>query len=265
MYLDYWKLKEPPFDNVPSGRRFYASPQHEEAVMRLSYAALNGKGVAMLTGEVGAGKTTVARAFMDGLPRDRFQSRMIANPAMAPTDLIREILLGLGDSAEGDSKSLLLERMRNILTDRLGRGIRTIVVMDEAHVIDCRATFEEIRMLLNLQAHDQFLMTLILLGQRPLLKKIDALKPLAERIAVKYHLRELDMDNTRRYIAFRLKMAGAERGIFANDAIAPIFQYARGLPLRINNVCDRSLLIGRIEKARLIGTRIIEAAIADIN
>ena len=119
-------------------------------------------------------------------------------------------------------------------------------------------------MLLNLQFKEQFLVTLIMLGQPPLLKRISEIQPLKERISVKYHLQALDEENTLRYVMHRLKSAGAERGIFTTEAVDMVYNYSSGIPLRVNNVCDRCLLIGFMQKARVIDTRIAAEAIEDI-
>lgn len=264
MYLDHWELQTPPFDNAPDGERFFPSPQHEEAAARLTYAAENAKGAAMLTGEVGCGKTTVARAVMHRLPGGRFDCRMIENPATEPVDFIRSILYVFGERPETDSKSTLLDQLRGRLLQRAAGGVHPVLFVDEVHVIRSQATFEELRMLLNLQHQGRFLMTLILLGQMPLLEKIAALQPLAERLAVTFHLESLDYKNMTRYVAFRLKQSGARRGIFKQSAMNLIYEYAAGLPLRINTVCDRSLLVGMMRKAKSVDADIVKEALEDI-
>jgi general secretion pathway protein A len=120
-------------------------------------------------------------------------------------------------------------------------------------------------MLLNMQLNEQFLITLILLGQPPLLKRIDALQPLKERISVKYNLAPLDMDDTLKYIVYRLKCAGATRGLFTNESIEQLYEYSRGIPLRINNLCDRCLLIGFMRRSQFVDSRIVNDAIEDLH
>ncbi|MFC1814707.1 ExeA family protein, partial [Thermodesulfobacteriota bacterium] len=203
MYLEYWGMKSFPFENVPDSNLFFESPQHEEALFRLLFAVKHRKGVAMLTGEVGSGKTTVSRAFINRVSVEGFDALAITNPALNPMDLIRAILIKLGEDPEGDSKSILLTRLQNRLSRNAEQGLITVLTIDEAQVIDDRSTFEELRMLLNMQLADQFLLTLILIGQTPLLDKIFAHQPLNERIGIKYHLEPLDFINTVRYLLFR--------------------------------------------------------------
>ncbi len=264
MYLDYWDLQKFPFENVPNPSFLYHSPQHEEAILRLFYAVQHRKGGALLTGEVGAGKTTVSRALINKLPEDEYEVLTIVNPALDSVEFIRAILLKMRLDANSNSKSILLENMYERLIQNANTGINTIIIIDEAHLIESRATFEELRMLFNMQSEDQFLITMIIMGQPPLIKKISALKPLDERIAIKYHLEPLNFENTVRYIIFRLKKAGASRGIFTKRSLRDIYQYSRGIPLRINNLCDRTLLIGLMRKAKLINSKIVLDAIEDL-
>ena len=139
-----------------------------------------------------------------------------------------------------------------------------LLAIDEAHVITQQETLDELRMLLNMQHNEQFLMTLILIGQPPLLKQISEMQPLKERISVKYHLEPLDEQYTLRYVLHRLKNAGAGRGLFSMEAIGALFRYSGGIPLRINNICDRCLLIGFMRQSQVIDTRIVTEAIEDL-
>ena len=265
MYLDYWGLESMPFSNAPSREVFFASPQHEEALARLIYAVEHHRGVALLTGEVGSGKTTISQVMISRLPTEKFQVKTIINPALTPVDFIRAILTAFGQTAESDSKVKLLAKLQEFLVSNAGQGLTTIIIIDEAHLIRERSSLEELRMLLNMQLDNQFLLGLVILGQPPLLKNIDALNPLKERISIKYRLEPLDFGNTLRYILFRLKHAGADRGFFTKQSLAPIHEFSKGLPLRINNLCDRCLLFGMIRQSRVIDSRLVKDAIDDIS
>jgi type II secretory pathway predicted ATPase ExeA len=264
MYLEHWGFNHAPFANVPSRSTFFRSPQHEEALRRLLYVIENRKGVAMLTGEVGCGKTTVTKALAEHLNGDRVRFQMISNPALQPEELLKAILLKVGGSPENGSKTLMLDQLQKILAANGADGLSTVLAIDEAHVIGNRATLDELRMLLNIQTDDEFLVTLILLGQPPLLRNIAELQPLKERIAVKFNLEPLDFQNTVRYVMFRLKSAGATRGIFTEQAVRLLYDYSGGIPLRINNLCDRCLLIGVMHNAKLVDSRIMRDAIEDM-
>jgi len=264
MYLEYWKLHQTPFANVPSCNTFFCSPQHEEALRRLLYVIEHRRGVAMLTGEVGCGKTTVIKALADYLNKEQMQFAMISNPALPPEELLKAILLKLGGTAKNGSKTLILDQLQKILAANESAGRKTVLAIDEAHVIGDRETLDELRMLLNFQTDNDFLLTLILLGQPPLLRNISELQPLKERISVKYNLQPLDLKNTLRYLLFRLKNAGATRGIFTRQAVHLLYEASSGIPLRVNNLCDRCLLIGLMANARLVDSRIMWAAIGDM-
>jgi type II secretory pathway predicted ATPase ExeA len=264
MYLEYWGLQKQPFANVPTQGLFYRSPQHEEALSRLLYVVEHRKGVAMLTGEVGCGKTTVAKALIKYLNKDKFQVQLISNPALDPLDLLKAILMSFGDKSENGSKPLLLNQLHNRLSRYADQGFSTVLAIDEAHVISNEATLDELRMLLNMQAEEKFLITILLLGQPPLLKHIAELQPLKERISVKFNLEPLDMQNTKHYIIHRLKSVGAKRGVFTMEAIMPLYEYSGGIPLRVNNICDRCLLIGFMRKSEIIDTTIVADAIEDL-
>jgi type II secretory pathway predicted ATPase ExeA len=172
MYLEYWGFEKPPFSNVPTQHLFYRSPQHEEALSRILYVVEHRKGVAMLTGDVGCGKTTIAKTLTEYLNQDRFRLHLLSNPALDPLDLIKAILLNFDMISEDGTKPVLLNQLTERLIKNAQQGINTILAIDEAHVIHNEATLDELRMLLNLQANDEFLITLILLGQPPLLKRI---------------------------------------------------------------------------------------------
>ena len=264
MYLEHWELQKSPFDNVPARAAFYRSPQHEEALRRLLYVIEHRKGVAMLTGEVGCGKTTIVRALFDFLDENHYQFQIISNPALQPTDLVKAILLKLDGSGDNSSKTVLLDRLHKHLHQNAEKGISTVLAIDEAHVIVNPAALDELRMLLNVQSEEEFLITLILLGQPPLLKNIAELQPLKERISIKYNLERLDLKGTLNYVVHRLKWAGANRGIFSREAIQALHDFAEGLPLRINNLCDHCLLLGLMRQARIVDSRIVHDAIEDM-
>ena len=264
MYLEYWELKRAPFENVPSESQFFRSPQHAEAFSRLLYVIEHHKGVAMLTGEVGSGKSTVAKTLMGQLDHRRYEFRLLSNPALDPHDLIKAILILFGVEAENGSKPEMLAKLHQRLESNANQGINTVLAIDEAHVIANQQTLDEIRMLLNFQANEAFLISLILLGQPPLLKHIAELQPLKERISVKFKLEPLDRLNTRRYIEFRMKNSGAVREMFCEESIGSVYEYSGGIPLRINKVCDRALLIGYMRKAEDISSDIVAAAIDDL-
>lgn len=269
MYEEYWKLTEKPFENTPDPRFFYYSAQHEEALMRLTYVIQERKGAAMLTGVFGCGKTLIASALFEKLQRGSYRMALIANPQLEYVELLRTIAIRLGATGLPIKKTelltdFLLDTLGEILENNANDGKDTVVVIDEAHIIEDKKIFEELRMLLNFQRKDRFLLTLLLLGQPELRKNIDNIKQLAQRIAIRYHLDRLSKQDTEAYIGHRLKIAGRVDPIFTSEATELIYQQSGGIPRRINHICDMSLFIGFGKKAERIDEGIIKEVVSDL-
>ncbi|HAJ27548.1 MAG TPA: hypothetical protein DCG53_09955 [Syntrophus sp. (in: bacteria)] len=262
MYLDYWKVNKYPFENVPDPDFMYYSPEHEEALVRLLYAVKRMKGAALLTGEIGSGKTTLSRVFIQQLPEKEFDIGLITNPSLNALDFIKEVHYQLGLDSDSNSKTDLLVILNNHLLENLNKGKSTLLIIDEAQLI-FGETFEEIRLLLNFQMNDRFLMTFLLIGQPELRDMIREYKQLDQRIAIRYHLNPLTKSETANYIRFRLSKTGCNREIFTEKAYDAIYQYSGGIPRKINNVCDLSLLIGFSLKAQEIDEPLIVKVVRD--
>jgi len=264
MYQEYWQLKEPPFENVPDPKFIYFSAEHEEALTRLLYAIKARKGAAMLTGDVGAGKTTLSRVLIQSLPVQKYEVAVITNPDLSPLEFLKEILHQLGIDEDLESKVDILHRLNEELFKNVRAEKDTVIVIDEAQAIQDFLVLEEIRLLLNFQLNERFLITLIIIGQ-PELKEITTLLPqLDQRIAIRYHLGPLSFEDTVQYIEFRLKIAGSTRKIFTDGALEKIYEYSKGIPRKINNICDLSLLVGFSARAKEIDSQIVTRLIDDI-
>lgn len=264
MYEAYWGLSEPAFDNSPNPKFLYLSPDHEEALARMMYAVRHRKGCGLLTGEYGCGKTTLTRAIIQRLEAERYEIALLTNPGWTPIDFLRDVLYQLGTPAPEGSKPDLLNRLNEVFFGNFQAGRDTVVIVDEAQLIDDEAVFEEFRLLLNFQTDDRFLLTLLLVGSSELDAKVSRVKHLAQRVAIRYHLNTLDETHTAGYIAHRLKMAGRAREIFTADAVKLIFDFTRGTPRQINNVCDLSLLVGVSRKLPAIDARTVAEVIKDM-
>lgn len=258
MYLEYWGLTKTPFENLPNPDFLYYSPMHEEAMTRLLYTAHGRKGAGMLTGHAGMGKTTLSRAFVRQLDENKFDVGLIANPSLSPIDFLKEILYQLDVEENSQSKVDLLRLLNEKMLMNIKQGKDTIVIVDEAQAIEDEKTLEELRLLLNFQLNDRFLLTLILIGQEELAEKVARIPQLSQRISIKYHLRPLDFAETVKFIFFRLKMAGLAKSIFSEEAIKQIYQISGGIPRKIVNLCDLCLLVGFTFKAPLINSKIVE-------
>ena len=263
MYEKYWGLKELPFENVPDPRFMYYSPDHEEALTRLVYATESRKGAVMLTGEVGCGKTTLSRAFIKKISNDDHDIALIANPSLTPQDFLAEILYQLGVENKSQSKTDLLHSLNEKMLKNVKEGRDTVIIVDEAQVIKEKEIFEELRLLLNFQLNDRFLLTLIMIGQPELKEQVESIQQLEQRIAIKYHLKPLNFEQTTEYIFFRLKTAGMTRNIFSKEAIDLIYKETKGVPRKINNLCDLSLLVGCTLQLKVIDSKTINKVIED--
>ena len=263
MYEAYWGLKESPFENSPNPKFFYLSPEHEEALIRMVYAVKQRKGAAMLTGEYGCGKTTLTRALLQRLEGERYDVGLLTNPSLGQVDFIREILYQLGVDGDGRGKADLLHQLNELVLRNLNAGKDTVIIIDEAQLIEDTAIFEELRLLLNFQLDDRFLLTLLLVGQPELREKIQRLKQLDQRIAIRYHLNTLDYAHTMNYIAHRLRTAGLARSIFTEGAVKVIYDFTRGTPREINNICDICLLVGFSKRVTEIDEKIVTEVIHD--
>jgi type II secretory pathway predicted ATPase ExeA len=264
MYEAYWELSEPPFDNSPNPKFFYLSPEHEEALVRLVYTVRHRKGCGMLTGEYGCGKTTLSRALIQRLEAERYEIGLLTNPSWTPVDFLREVLYQLGVETQETRKPELLHLLNDLFYRNYQAGRESVVIVDEAQLIEDDAVFEELRLLMNFQTDDRFLLTVLLIGSPELGAKVRRLKHLDQRISLRYHLNALDHTHTASYIAHRLRMAGQPNQLFTEEAVKLIFDFTRGTPREINNLCDVALLVGYSKRAKEIGEKIVAEVIKDM-
>jgi len=269
MYESYWGLKEKPFENTPDPRFFYYSSQHEESLYRLLYAVKEQKGAAMLTGIFGCGKTLLGRTILRELGKDIYRVAFLTNPQLEYIELIMAIANSLGARDLPMKKTevltnVVLESISTILENNMKDNKKTVVIIDEAHVITDKHVWEGLRLLLNFQTEDRFLLTLLLLGQPELKDNVDSNKQLSQRIAVRCHLGALNQDDAAKYINHRLNIAGAAKHMFSEEAVNLIFTKSGGIPRRINQICDLALLTGFGRKAAKIDTEIISEVTKDL-
>jgi type II secretory pathway predicted ATPase ExeA len=231
---------------------------HREAFARLQYA-VEERETALLTGEIGCGKTTLSRSLMDVLG-DAYQFCFIVNPRMSANSLLRTIARTLGLDPVPTSKEDLIAGLTGLLGERYDQGICPVVVIDEAQVIPDREVFEEIRLLTNFQLDDRNLLSLVIMGQPELAERMrhPALEPLRQRIGIRYHLTPLDLEETQEYLDFRLVTAGGVPGLFTPDAVTRIHDCSAGVPRRINAVATNALLAGYGRDAAIIDLTVVD-------
>lgn len=265
MYEEYWGMREKPFENTADPRFFYESSQHEEALTRLRYVIFEDKGIAVLTGIYGCGKTVVAEKLLGILSRSTYEIAFLVNPQFSATELLRDIIYNLGFKERlSHEKDEVVHKLVEVLQNNFDNGKRSIIIIDEAHLIQNAQIFEELRVLLNFQTNYHFLLTLLLLGQPELKEKINTLKQFAQRVAISYHLTTLAKEDIPRYINHRLKIAGSEREIFRKDAYDYIYRQSGGIPRRINQICDMALFTGFCEGKKEIDSDLIETVVKDL-
>ena len=259
MYRDYWGLKRLPFNNVPDTLFFYCSKSHEEAVARILYAARMGKGIAVVTGVAGCGKTLLGRVTMRELAEERFDTALIAAPPLEPLEFVQEVLFQFGMKDASDNKAKCLQRLGERLRANSGKKRNTLLIIDEAHA-QPRATMDEARFLMNFQTDHHFLITMILLGQPGLSERLEWLK---QRTVIRYHLGPFDFNDTVHYILFRQRRAGGKTNVFNRDAMERIHDYSGGIPAKINDLCDLSLFEGFNSKEEVVSGEVVKRVIHD--
>ncbi len=245
MYEAYWGLSEKPFENTPDPRFFYYSQQHKEAVARMLYVVREHKGAALFTGEYGCGKTLLSRVLWRELQQEnRYQPVFILNPRLSSKEFIQEIVHQLGGAGDSQDKIELFHSLHKILYANHNADKHSVIIIDEAQAIQDKDTFEEIRLLLNFQLDNAFLLTIILLGQPELKYTVMSLPQFMHRMSVRFHLKAFNESETKEYIKHRLGVGGLNKPIFSDDAYKEIHLCSAGIPRRINTICDLALLVG---------------------
>ncbi len=260
MYLDYWKLKDFPFDNTPSSHFYYETDEHRILCEDLYDAIVRRRGAIVLTGQIGCGKTTTIQRVLLDLPQEKFDIALITFSSLSAIEMLFEITqqLGLKTKKYRHDKNALLQALQDHLAKNAAQDRDTLICIDEAQSIPDAATLEELRMLLNFQLGNRFLITLLLVGQPELQQKIAEIPQLQQRIALHVHIGQLDIQSTMYYVLHRLRKAGCKKPVLTKQAIALIYKKTGGVPRLINHVMDRCLLMGMRTSQTIIHQKLVQ-------
>jgi general secretion pathway protein A len=277
MYTRYYGLREEPFTITPDSHFFYLSTQHREALGHLLYGIRERKGFILISGEVGAGKTTLCRAMVREIAAEA-EVGVILNSFLSAKELLKAINDDLVGSSRGRTKKELVDELNAFLLEKHASGRSVVLLIDECQNL-APGVLEQLRMLSNLETEKQKLLQIVLVGQPEILEKLESrgLRQLSQRIGVSFHLKPLNYGETVGYIYHRLGVArgngtevdGNGRGglplSFSRPALKIIYAYSEGIPRKVNIVCDRALLIGFVKGKRKITARIVKKAIGEIS
>lgn len=259
MFEEFFGLTTKPFGKTPDPSFLFESKQHREALARLEYA-VEEKELALLVGDIGSGKTTLSRALIDRLGDTR-PVVLLINPRLTPTQLLRTIARGLGIEP-ARFRNDLLDQIHTRLYELYEEKREPVLMIDEAQLIPTKATFDEIRLLTNFQLDDQNLLSVVLIGQPELQKRLDreAYAPLRQRIGLRYSLGPLPLEETIDYIEHRIRVAGGSRNPFSRKAMEEIHALSGGIPRLINTLATTALLDAFGEDSETIDPSRIDSA-----
>lgn len=267
MYEAYFKLKENPFGTTPDPRFLYKGKAHCEALAYLAYGVFRKKGFLALTGEVGIGKTTVVRAFIQTF-HPCLEVAFILNTRVSFDDLLFMLLTDLGVESKNDSKVAMLSALNQYLIERYADNQNPLLIIDEAQNLTPEV-LEELRMLSNLETDEQKLLQIVLVGQPELNRLLmrDDMRQLRQRIPGVLHMKFLSREEVFSYIRYRLGVAGLPNGqlVFSDSAVDAIHRFSSGIPRLINMVCDRVLLRGYLQKTHILQKDLVDASILELS
>lgn len=263
MYNDFFRLKESPFNVTADSSFFFSSSVHSEAFAHIAFGIQQRKGIIAITGEIGAGKTTLCRTLLNGLNK-KIKTALILNPKFTDQELLKMIVQDLGITGNFENKIDIVSALNEFLLRESSIGNNVVIVIDEAQTLS-PDQLENIRLLSNIETEKEKLLQLVLIGQPELLEKLrlPELRQLNQRISVRYHIEALNKIETSQYIGHRLKLASIDPSLgtkanFTHAALKAIYKQTRGSPRMINILCDRALLCAFINNSHIIDNKLIK-------
>jgi len=266
MYRDFYHLKERPFNVTSDPAFFFFSKKHKEALSHLFYGVSQRKGIIVLSGEIGTGKTTLCRFFLNQLGAN-VKTAFILNPFFSELQLLEAIVKDFGITVKDKSRLGLIKELNKFLLKETEAANNVLLLIDEAQNLK-PSTLEQVRLLSNLETDKEKLLQVILVGQPELNRKLNLhnLRQLRQRIMVRFHITPLDQDEVKDYISHRLNRAGSDGSIqFSDEALKRVWDFSKGTPRLINMVCDRALLAGFVAETEHISEGIIRSCIEELN
>jgi general secretion pathway protein A len=267
MYNDHYGLTGRPFQLTPDPRFYFDSATHRKAMAYLGYGLAQGEGFIVVTGEIGAGKTTLVGHLMANVDPARVNAVKIVSTQVEGDDMLRLVAGSFGLPTENVEKGQLLERIERFILDRARSGQRTLLIVDEAQNLPI-SSLEELRMLSNFQAKEQAMLQIFLLGQpefRDRLNESDQLEQLRQRVIATHHLTAMEPSEVGPYIEHRMKLVGWQgTPSFDPAAFAAVYAQTGGVPRKINNLMTRVLLMGSLENSQVVDAALIAAVVADL-
>lgn len=264
MYETFFGLNEPPFNMTPDPRFVYLSRHHQAALSAMRYGVERRSGFIQITGEIGAGKTTLSRMFLQQLG-ENVHSSLVFNPKLSELELLQGIVEDFGLEPKSRRRKDCFDVLNRFLLEETAKGFNAVVIIDEAQLLPPKA-LEQVRLLSNLETTTQKLLQIILMGQpelQDLLKRKD-LTQLRQRITVRCHLPELSLEEVGQYVAHRLNISGARENFFTQEAIERIYHLSSGIPRVINVLADRAMLAAYTKNTFSIDPMMVEFAEADL-
>lgn len=265
MYNEFYGFKESPFTISPDPRFLYFSNKHREALSHIVFGIKERKGFIQITGEVGAGKTTICRALLEQLGPE-YKTALILNPCMSETQLLRTILMEFGFKSDKTDRVELLEMLNSFLLDQVSHGFDVVLIIDEAQDLSLEL-LEQIRLLSNLETDKGKLLQIVFFGQPEFRDKLNdpRLRQLRQRITIRYHLTSLNRQEVEHYIRHRIHVSGGNGSPHFNRwALRKIFGYSKGIPRLINAVCDKTLLCGFVTHTDHFKAKHVRRAIKEL-